>query len=206
MTTTKIASKIVSVDVIDEDHIELQEVNEKLKRPKVLSGRTYQLKTPLSENTWYITINDIVLNEGTPFERRQPLEIFINTKDVSSYQWVVFASRMLSALFRKGGDIRFILEEMSSVFQPNGGYFSRNGYVPSLVAEIGMIIEQHFKSIGMIEDDTSLSEQIELKKNQYLEEHGSMDGASICPSCGAKAFIHVEGCGYCTECGASKCS
>ena len=205
---TQIPGQIVSVDVLTENDIVIQEVNEKMKRPKVLSGKTYQLKTPLSENTWYITINDIVLNEGTEYEKRQPLEIFINTKDVSSYQWVVFTSRMLSAVFRKGGDIKFILEEMASVFQPNGGYFSRGGYIPSLVAEIGKVIEQHFKSIGLIEDEKShISEHIEVKKQEYIKKHGSMDNASTCPSCGDKTFINVEGCGYCTSagCAYSKC-
>lgn len=206
---TRINSPIISVDVLTASDIVIQEVNEKLKRPKVLSGQTYQLKTPLSDHTWYITINNIILNEGTPYERIQPLEIFINTKDVSSYQWMIFTSRMISAIFRKGGDVKFILDEMSSVFQPNGGYFGRNGYIPSLVAEIGKIIETHFKSIGLIEDEKSnhITEHIEVKKTEFIKKNGSMDSASTCPQCGEKTFINVEGCGYCTNgsCNFSRC-
>ena len=161
MQVTKIESKISAIEIIKangeasalpDSKPQLERVNENMKRPVVLSGKTYQLKTPQSENTWYITINDVVINEGTEFEERKPFEIFINTKDVDSHQWVVFASRMLSAVFRKGGDITFILDEMASVHQPNGGYLSRHGYIPSLVAEIGKIIETHFMTIGVIAD------------------------------------------------------
>lgn len=169
----------------------LSSVHEKVKRPKALQGKTYQLKTPLSEHTWYITLNDIVLNEGTEYETVQPFEIFINTKDVSSFQWTIFASRMLSALFRKGGDIKFILDEMASVYQPNGGYLTKKGYMPSLVAEIGKVIEQHYHSIGLfLHDPVTTAETT----------------APRCPKCGATAYYIAEGCATCMECGYSKCS
>lgn len=204
--TIKIDSPIVSVDVVNNtDLVEhVQDLNEKVKRPKLLSGATYQLKTPLSEFTWYITINNIILNEGTVHEKVQPFEIFINTKDVASYQWMIFASRMLSAIFRKGGDINFILDEMASVHQPNGGYLGRGGYIPSLVAEIGKIIEYHFKSIGLVKDetDTTIKDFIEEKIKNMSPEEKNFD---ICPKCGARAYVKLEGCGYCTECYESKC-
>ena len=209
-----INSKIVSVEVIEsinETQEGIQEftpefIHEKFKRPKVLNGCTYQLKTPLSECTWYITINNVLLNEGTEYEKLQPFEIFINTKDVSSYQWTIFASRMLSAIFRKGGDIKFILEEMSSVYQPNGGYLTKGGYMPSLVAEIGKIIETHFKSIGLIEDDSTIiiPPKIENIKNKISDKE--MENAGTCPKCGSKSYIKIEGCGYCTNCLYSQCS
>lgn len=208
MLTTKIDSPIISVEVVTTTKptpIIMQEVTESLKRHKVLQGSTYQLKTPLSEYTWYITINDIVLNEGTEFERLQPFEIFFNTKDVTSYQWMVFTSRMISAIFRKGGDLNFIIEEMNAVYQPNGGYMSRDGYVPSLVAEIGKIIETHFKSIGLIKEIV-VSDQVLAKKEEYLKVNANMDNAGLCSACGARAVIQFEGCGYCTSCNYSKCS
>lgn len=205
--TIKIDSKIHSVEVVADTSKpappELQVINEKLRRPKVLMGTTYQLKTPLSEYTWYITINNVVLNEGTEHEKIRPFEIFLNTKDAASYQWTVFASRMLSAIFRKGGDVKFILEEMASVHQPNGGYLSKTGYTPSLVAEIGKVIEQHFRSIGIVQNnsDESIREYID----RYIKTQDALDGAEICPKCGARAYVRREGCGYCTECYESKC-
>jgi hypothetical protein len=216
MEVKQIVAPITSIEVIKagssievapaQKETFLEHVNEYMKRPLVLSGKTYQLKTPQSENTWYITINDVILNEGTEHESRKPFEIFINTKDVASHQWVVFASRMLSAVFRKGGDITFILDEMASVHQPNGGYLSRTGYIPSLVAEIGKIIEKHFMAIGLIEDhNKEIKEQLAAKKEEFLKTN-SMANAGICKKCQAKAVVFVEGCGYCTECGDSRCS
>lgn len=205
---TRISSKIKSYRLYTEEpksHPMVQSVDEKLKRPTELNGTTYRLKTPLANSALYVTINDIVLNKGTPFESRQPFEIFINSKEMENFQWVVALTRLVSAIFRKGGDIIFIVEELKSVFDPGGGYLSRNGKVPSLVAEIGLIVERHFKSLGLIEDDQQHLEMLEEKKKKYIEAHGSLDTAKICPSCGAQSFIMLDNCPTCVSCGHSKC-
>lgn len=215
MTTVNINVPITAVEVLDTatavsaDTPHIQELNERVKREKVLHGSTYQLKTPLSEYTWYITINNIILNEGTEHEKIQPFEIFFNTKDVTSYQWMIFASRLLSAVFRKGGDIKFILDEMAAVYQPNGGYLKQGGYVPSLVAEIGRIIEIHFKSIGLLAQDEPLPAMLDLQHKaandtQILDDKNA-NNVEVCPKCGARAYTRVEGCATCTVCYYSKC-
>ncbi|MDH3871229.1 MAG: NrdJb, partial [Gammaproteobacteria bacterium] len=113
-------------------------LHEKLERPDMLIGSTYKVKTPLSEHALYVTINDIILNAGTENELRRPFEIFINSKNMDHFQWIVALTRIISAVFRKGGDVTFLVEELRSVFDPRGGYFKKGGkYMPSLVAEIG---------------------------------------------------------------------
>jgi hypothetical protein len=128
-------------------------MHEKLERPEVLIGSTYKVKTPVSDHAMYVTINDIVLNEGTPHEQRRPFEIFINSKNLDHYQWIVALTRIMSAVFRKGGDVTFLVDELKAVFDPRGGYFKAGGvYMPSIVAELGAVIEQHLKMIGLLHD------------------------------------------------------
>ena len=132
---------------------EVIQMHESLERPETLVGNTYKIKSPLFEHALYVTINDIVLNAGTPHEQRRPFELFINSKNMDHFQWIVALTRILSAVFRKGGDVTFIVEELKAVFDPRGGYFKAGGiYMPSIVAEIGAVIEQHMKSIGLIHD------------------------------------------------------
>src|SRR6187402_4013450 len=132
---------------------EVIQMHESLERPETLVGSTYKIKSPLFEHALYVTVNDIVLNAGTKHEMRRPFELFINSKNMDHFQWIVALTRILSAVFRKGGDVTFIVEELKAVFDPRGGYFKAGGvYMPSLVAEIGMIIEDHLKSIGMMHD------------------------------------------------------
>ncbi|GAB3340809.1 NrdJb [Marilutibacter aestuarii] len=129
------------------------QMHERIERPETLIGSTYKLKTPLFEHALYVTINDIVLNAGSEHEQRRPFEIFINSKNMDHFQWIVALTRIMSAVFRKGGDVTFLVEEMKAVFDPRGGYFKAGGvYMPSLVAELGSIVEDHLKSIGMIKD------------------------------------------------------
>ena len=129
-------------------------MHEKVERSEVLMGATYKVKTPLSDHALYITINDMVLNPGTEHEQRRPFEIFINSKNMDHFQWIVALTRIISAVFRKGGDATFLVEELRSVFDPKGGYFKKGGkYMPSLVAEIGDVIESHMRMIGMLQDD-----------------------------------------------------
>jgi hypothetical protein len=204
-------------------------MHEKLERPEALHGSTYKVKTPLSEHALYITINDIILNPGTEHELRRPFEIFINSKNMDHFQWIVALTRIISAVFRKGGDVTFLVEELRSVFDPKGGYFKRGGrYMPSLVAEIGDVIEAHMRMIGLLQDD-SLDEQqkefLEAKRAEYEASTGTgkaetssrqttadddVDdafpaGATMCTKCNTKAMVLLDGCTTCLNCGYSKC-
>ena len=147
------------------------QMHERIERPEVLIGSTYKIKSPLVEHAMYVTINDIVLNAGTEHEQRRPFEVFINCKSMEHFQWIVALTRIMSAVFRKGGDVTFLVEEMKAVFDPRGGYFKAGGvYMPSLVAELGCIIEDHLKTIGMLHDPEMSDGQRELiaeKRRQY---------------------------------------
>lgn len=124
---------------------------EHIERPQVLLGSTYKIRSPLVEHALYVTINDLVLDAGTPREARRPFEIFINSRNMDHFQWIVALTRILSAVFRKGGDFGFLVEEMQAVFDPRGGYFRPGGeYTPSLVAEIGRVVETHLRGIGLV--------------------------------------------------------
>lgn len=193
------------------------EMNETVKRPDFLLGSTYKIKPPVSEHALYITINDIILNEDTDHETRRPYEVFINSKSMEHYQWVIALTRVISAVFRKGGDITFLIEELSSVYDPNGGYYKKGGiYMPSLVAEISSVIEKHMKMIGLIETE-QLSEtaqeilaekraQFEKKSNEIpAEDNPFPANASLCNKCHNKSVIVMDGCQTCLNCGDSKC-
>ena len=192
-------------------------MHEKVERPEVLIGSTYKIKTPISDHAMYVTINDIVLNEGTDYEQRRPFEIFINSKNLDHFQWIVALTRIISAVFRKGGDVTFLVDELRSVFDPRGGYFKKGGkYMPSLVGEIGDVIESHLKFIGMIESrgDERSAAYIAQKREEYAartaesssEEEGAFPKESLfCSHCNTKAVIIMDGCLTCLNCGDSKC-
>jgi hypothetical protein len=117
-------------------------MHEKLERPEMLIGQTYKIKTPISDHAMYVTINDILLNEGTEYEQRRPFEIFINSKNLDHFQWIVALTRIISAVFRKGGDVTFLVDELKAVFDPRGGYWQPGGkFMPSIIAELGHVIE-----------------------------------------------------------------
>ena len=196
----------------------LEEVHENLKRPEMLVGSTYKVKTPLSEHAMYITINDVVLNQNTPNEQRRPFEIFINSKSMDHFQWIVALTRIISAVFRKGGDVIFLAEELRSVFDPKGGYFKNGGkYMPSLVAEIGDVIERHLQSIGMLEPqqlDSHQQQMIAAKRAEItakqitpsqIEPNDFPVGAALCSKCLTNAVVLMDGCMTCLNCGESKC-
>ena len=127
------------------------QMHERLERPDTLIGSTYKVKTPVSDHAMYITINDIVLNEGTPNEMRRPFEIFINSKNLDHFQWIVALTRIISSVFRKGGDVTFLVEELKAVFDPRGGYFKPGGkFMPSIIAEIGHVIEHLLNTNGLL--------------------------------------------------------
>ncbi|PKM46510.1 MAG: NrdJb [Gammaproteobacteria bacterium HGW-Gammaproteobacteria-1] len=227
----KIEKKIVGYGVVKEDdkkeaaavaevkkESNVVHLTETLERPEMLLGSTYKVKTPLSEHALYVTINDVILNPGTEHELRRPFEVFINSKNMDHFQWIVALTRIISAVFRKGGDVTFLVEELRSVFDPRGGYFKKGGkYMPSLVAEIGDAIECHLRMIGLIKDndlDEHQKKLIQEKRAQYdatvkdaeaKEPSEFPDGAQLCGKCHTKAVIQMDGCMTCLNCGDSKC-
>jgi len=183
-------------DVIDVPKAEVIQMHEKVERPDTLIGATYKIKSPLFEHALYVTINDIVLNEGTDYELRRPFEIFINSKNMDHFQWIVALTRIMSAVFRKGGDVTFLVEELKAVFDPRGGYFKAGGvYMPSIVAELGAIIEQHLKSIGLLHDPELSPEQRKLiteKRAAYEARTGSKKNSDVARSKIPSADPNVE--------------
>ncbi len=193
-------------------------MHEKLERPEVLIGSTYKIKTPISDHAMYVTINDIVLNEGTEHEQRRPFEVFVNSKNLDHYQWIVALTRIISAVFRKGGDVTFLVEELKAVFDPRGGYWQTGGkFMPSIIAELGYVIERHLQSIGMlkkVELDEHRKKLIEEKRAEYEASGKQQDafatssfpeGAQLCAKCSTAAVVMMDGCMTCLSCGDSKC-
>ena len=220
--TTKINKKITGISIQKEPdssgpkQANIEHMHEKVERPEMLVGSTYKIKPPISEHAMYITINDIVLNSDTEHELRRPFEIFINSKSMEHFMWVLALTRVISAVFRKGGDITFLVEELKAVFDPNGGYFKAGGqFMPSLVAEIAQVIERHLITIGLlIPEELSVEQQRYLvkKKQQYIEETnedlaegGFPSSATLCSKCMHKSVVKMDGCLTCLNCGDSKC-
>ena len=216
----KISQPIVDQSVIvvepEPEVPNISRMHESFERPDKLLGTTYKIKQPTSEHANYITINDMVMNEGTAFEKRIPFEIFINSKNNEHFQWVTALTRLMSAVFRKGGDVTFLIEELKSVFEPNGGYLGPGGkYRASDVAEIGYVIERHMESIGLLEPE-KIPENVKFylteKKEEYLtntddriDSTGYPSSAQICKVCSTKAVINTNGCMTCLACADSKC-
>ncbi|NGQ90669.1 adenosylcobalamin-dependent ribonucleoside-diphosphate reductase [Rhodobacter sp. HX-7-19] len=178
------------------DGAEVVYLSEPLDRPAALEGQTYKLKWPGSEHALYITINDIVIAG-----HRRPFEVFINSKNMEHFAWTVALTRMISAVFRRGGDISFVVEELKAVFDPRGGAWLEGRYIPSILAAIGGVIERHLIEIGFI-----AGEGLGLKSDPKAEvvALGTPRGKS-CSSCGSYDMRMVEGCMTCASCGYSKC-
>jgi hypothetical protein len=189
------------------DRAEVIRMHERLERPEMLVGSTYKVKTPVSDHAMYVTVNDIILNEGTEHEKRRPFEIFINSKNL-----------IISAVFRKGGDVTFLVEELKAVFDPRGGYWQAGGkFMPSIIAELGYIVEKHLISIGMMPRpglDEHQQKLVEQKRAEYEESQKQTDafssseypeGAQLCTKCNTTAVIMMDGCMTCLSCGDSKC-
>jgi len=218
----KIEKQIVGYKVKSEEapssgESNIVQMHEKVSRPETLEGNTYKIKTPLSDHALYLTINDIVLNPGTDHELRRPFEVFINSKSMDHFQWIVALTRVISAVFRKGGDCTFLVEELKAVFDPQGGYFKSGGrLMPSLVAEIGWAIEDHLQQIGLLEPPEISEHQrqiLEEKRAEFEARSGSEEAdsefpssAELCKKCSVKAAILMDGCMTCLNCGDSKCS
>jgi hypothetical protein len=214
----RIDKKIVGQQVLKADSQEpvVVKMHESLERPSTLNGSTYKIKTPLSDHAIYVTINNITLNEGTEYEKEIPFEIFVNSKSNDHFQWVTALTRVMSAVFRKGGDVTFLVEELKSVFDPHGGYLGPGGkFRASLVAELGYVIEAHLESIGMLkkpEIDENVKKYLQQKKEEYIveteakvDESGYPSSAQICKVCQIKAVVNTDGCMTCLACGDSKC-
>ncbi|MFT7287386.1 MAG: hypothetical protein ACI87W_001500 [Halieaceae bacterium] len=232
--TVKINSKIVSYKVLQNGappataenaaapESAVVHMHEAFKRPDRLVGSTYKVKTPSSEHAMYITVNDVILNKGTEHELRRPFEVFINSKNMEHFQWVVALTRLISAVWRKGGDATFLVEELKAIFDPRGGYFKKGGvFMPSIVAEIGYAIEDHMKHIGLIDSQLDEHQQqfIEEKRREIMgksansapnedeaaESSSFPPGASLCMKCSTLAVILMDGCRTCLNCADSKC-
>jgi ribonucleoside-diphosphate reductase alpha chain len=172
-----------------------------LNRPEELPGRTYKIRWPENEHALYITINDI-LQDG----RVRPFEIFINSKNMEHYAWTVGLTRMISAVFRRGGDVSFVVEELKAVFDPRGGAWMEGRYVPSLLAAIGNVIEKHLVDIGFLPSKRdALAERQVVNLAGADPSRGSARRLAQCPKCGEAALIRVENCDQCTSCDYSKC-
>jgi len=233
MSAKKIHKKITGFAVVKPEDKKVAEVKkpefkkednvirltESVERPEMLVGSTYKVKTPVSDHAMYVTINDIVLNQGTEHEIRRPFEIFINSKNLDHYQWIVALTRIISAVFRKGGDVTFLVDELKAVFDPRGGYWKPGGkFMPSIIAELGHVVEQHLQMIGLLKT-TELDEhqkkliaekraefEAQNKQTDAFAEKGSFpEGASLCGKCNTVAAIMMDGCMTCLNCGDSKC-
>ncbi|TKD37241.1 NrdJb [Azotobacter chroococcum] len=226
--TVKITQRIKSFQVVDErlrpaaaeneSGPPPEQLDEHLERPEMLIGVTYKIKSPLFEHALYVTINDILLNAGTRFEQRRPFEIFINSKGMEHFQWIVALTRIMSAVFRKGGDCTFLVEELKAVFDPRGGYLKKGGrYMPSIVAEIGAVLERHLIAIGLLRGqapDEAQRRYLAEKRAAYEASQGAAalepgegfpPGAELCGQCHTQAVVQLEGCTTCLNCGHSKC-
>jgi hypothetical protein len=222
MSETKvITQKITGFRVVEEqfEHPPVKEVKKtpkELKSPPILEGRRYKIKSPMTKSAMYVMIFDIVNEEdGT----RQPFEIFINSKDTTHFEWITALTRMISACFRRGGDLSFILEELECIIAPgHPGYIAKGGrHIPSLVAEISLCaIREHFKHLGLIDvpkHDDFVVEYLDGKKAEYMEKTGDKvddhtgfpKNAVVCPKCQVKAMVPMDNCMTCLACGDSKC-
>ena len=196
----KLGSKIVAFQVVKAGQEPakapvpaLPSMHEGVQRPSVLKGSTYKIKPQNIDSAIYVTINDVTLPDGTV----RPYEIFINSKDTTALPWMIAMTRLMSAVFRKGGDCTFLVEELNSVFDPQGGYYGPGGvWFNSAVAHIGEVVKQHLEGLEMIK-------KVETKIK--AEGYADLSNASVCGVCHAKAVVVMDGCRTCVSCGNAKC-
>ncbi len=197
LSVSETEDKVPGEGAVSMEGGEVVYMSDPLDRPQELEGHTYKLKWPDSNHAIYVTVNDIILNG-----RRRPFEVFINSKNMEHYAWTVALTRMISAVFRRGGDVSFVVEELKAVFDPRGGAWMNGKYIPSILAAIGGVLENHMVNIGFLE-----GEGLGLKEDPQAQvvNHGGPRGAS-CPACGSFDMRKIEGCMTCGSCGHSKCS
>ena len=175
-----------------------------LEREGVLAGYTYKLKWPGSDHAIYVTINDIEQSG-----RRRPFEIFINTRNLEHYAWTVALTRMISAVFRRGGDVSFVADELKGVFDPQGGHWVAGRYVPSLLAAIGEVIETHMRRTGFLQpSETQPVDQLQRQEDAAAQSGGAVSRPArikLCPRCSSGDYVQREGCWVCDACGFSRC-
>ncbi|MAR19512.1 MAG: ribonucleoside-diphosphate reductase, adenosylcobalamin-dependent [Rhodobacteraceae bacterium] len=208
-----VTGSVLSVDTSEKKDIETSKMtgisgevvymSEPLARPKDLEGRTYKVKWPDSEHALYITINDILLHD-----QRRPFEIFVNSKNMEHFAWTVGLTRMISAVFRRGGDVSFVVDELKAVFDPRGGAWMGGKYIPSILAAIGNTIETHMIEIGFLSRAVLGPQSPEIKKPALTQQSSptSLRLTTFCPSCGENDLHMIEGCMTCSSCGHSKCA
>ena len=183
-------------------------VLEHVKRPEYLSGGTYKIKPPTAEHALYLTFSDIEVDGVV-----RPYEVFVHCKNMDDYQWVIALTRVVSAIFRKGGEVAFLVDEFKDVFDPRGGYFKKGTYMNSVVAEIGYALETHLYEIGFLkrEELTDTQKNYIAEKKEELGipsgegEESFPPSATVCKACGKKAVMRLDGCDTCLSCGYSKC-
>jgi ribonucleoside-diphosphate reductase alpha chain len=205
------AERARPVPALDAQRGDIVYMSKPLERDTVLAGYTYKLKWPESDHAIYVTLNDIE-RDG----RRRPFEIFINTRNLEHYAWTVALTRMISAVFRRGGDVSFVADELKAVFDPQGGRWIEGHYVPSLLAAIGEVIETHMRRIGFLapQDRTELAghagivsegETAKLPRKRLTVGESVARGRS-CPRCASMQFVKQEACWVCLSCGFSRCA
>lgn len=195
------SSQITSKKDEDTNPSDIIYMTKPLNRPETLTGNTYKIKWPETDHAIYITINDIITDGRT-----RPFEVFINSKNMEHYAWTVALTRMISAVFRRGGDVSFVVEELKAVFDPRGGYWLRGQYVPSLLAAIGEVIEKHLIKIKFIADPSDTSNESHNAQGGGMSLPNTKTSYRGCPKCAAPSLINQEGCDMCVSCGFSKCA
>jgi len=201
ITGSILSSSSMTMDEAVEPTGTLPDIIEPITRGDVVPGETYKLTWPESEHALYLTINDVVV-DGI----KRPIEVFVNSKNMEHFTWTVALTRMISAIFRQGGDVAFVAEELKNVFDPRGGAWIEKKYVPSIVALIGEKIEDHLRKIGWYEDVEA--EVMADKAVAFEDKHRELTGrpGDWCPKCHRPTLVHKEGCAECTGCDYSKCS
>ena len=206
----KIDKKIVgwSVRVTKDDKGNTHTVKEAetLDRPRIVEGRTYKISPAVTDSAMYITINDLILEDGT----HRPVEMFISSKHVPHQQWITALTRMVSAIFRKPGPFLFVAEELQQIFDPQGGYFMKGSdgnskMVPSVVAHVGTILQEHFEHIGLIDKPEMSEETKEVIADKLVQAEEKGMSMMTCHKCHQQAVVRLDGCDTCTSCGDSKC-
>ena len=200
-----VTGSVLSVETKEEDQLQEQVSTDMrvIQRGTVMDGSTYKLKW--AGDAYYVTINHELMPEGW----YAPAEIFVNTKNPEHLAWTGALTRMISAIFQRGGDIHFVAEELQSVFDPKGGQWVEGRYVPSLVALIGKTLQEHLMMIGYQSTPEQMTEAPLIEVGAEAPEMQSPEQAAPipaqCPSCKGFNMVIESGCPKCRDCGHSKC-
>jgi ribonucleoside-diphosphate reductase alpha chain len=188
----------------------------KKPRPRLLTGSTYRIETPLGKA--FITVNE---NGG-----KQPFEIFLNTAKAGSETAAVSEAigRLISYVLRLASPIapRERMEEVVRQLSGIGGGRSL-GFGPnrvrSLADGVGQVLDEYLKGRRTHqlsgtdekpeEDGNGMSLNAPVDSLQQEPEHEYTSSASrmgdLCPECGEATMVNEEGCRKCYTCGYSEC-